>query len=329
MRYVIYGAGGIGATIAARLTLAGREAIMIARGAHLDALRSRGLHYLHPDGRERLDIPAVPHPQHVDWRGDEVVLLTMKSQHSHEALVALRAAAGSAVPVICCQNGVANERAALRLFRNVYAQVVILPAAHLTPGEVMTFARTPGGILDAGRYPRGVDGVVDSLCRDLCAAGFSARPDPHVMRKKYAKLLMNLGNALQAATEMAPGSEPIARALREEALACYAAAGIDAASRDEVRADREQRGPAWAEIPGVARGGGSSWQSIKRGTGDIETDYLNGEIVWLGRLHGVPTPANTVLQEVAQEMLRKHIPVGGVSVAQIAGRIAAEEDNPA
>jgi 2-dehydropantoate 2-reductase len=38
------------------------------------------------------------------------------------------------------------------------------------------------------------------------------------------------------------------------------------------------------------RGGGSSWQSLRRRTGSIETDFLNGEIVQLGRLHDVPTP---------------------------------------
>ena len=46
------------------------------------------------------------------------------------------------------------------------------------------------------------------------------------------------------------------------------------------------------DIGGRRRGGGSSWQSLARGTGTIETDYLNGEIVLLGRLHGVPTPVN-------------------------------------
>ena len=46
-------------------------------------------------------------------------------------------------------------------------------------------------------------------------------------------------------------------------------------------------------VDGELRPGGSSWQSLARGVGTIETDYLNGEIVLLGRLHGVPTPANT------------------------------------
>ena len=52
----------------------------------------------------------------------------------------------------------------------------------------------------------------------------------------------------------------------------------------------------------MTRQGGSSWQSLRRGTGNIEADWLNGEIVLLGRLHGVPTPVNERLQAVANRM---------------------------
>ena len=51
----------------------------------------------------------------------------------------------------------------------------------------------------------------------------------------------------------------------------------------------------------MARPGSSSWQSVHRRTGDIETDYLNGEIVLLGRLHGTATPANELIQQLARE----------------------------
>ena len=92
------------------------------------------------------------------------------------------------------------------------------------------------------------------------------------------------------------------------------AAGIDFASADE---DKERRGrpdAACGRSNGEFRGGGSSWQSLARGTGSIETDYLNGEIVMLGRMHGVPTPANELMQRVANEQARagaapKSVPV--------------------
>ena len=45
-------------------------------------------------------------------------------------------------------------------------------------------------------------------------------------------------------------------------------------------------------IAGRERAGSSTRQSLARGTATVETDYLNGEIALLGRLHGVPTPVN-------------------------------------
>ena len=61
----------------------------------------------------------------------------------------------------------------------------------------------------------------------------------------------------------------------------------------------------------VASGGGSSgWQSVMRGTGSIEADYLNGEIVLLGRLHGVPTPYNEAVRRHANRVARSRLTPG-------------------
>ena len=62
-----------------------------------------------------------------------------------------------------------------------------------------------------------------------------------------------------------------------------------------------------------------------RGTGSSEVDYLNGEIVLLGRLHGVPTPANEVFQLYAERMARRHEAPGSVSVKEMQQQIARRE----
>ena len=71
---------------------------------------------------------------------------------------------------------------------------------------------------------------------------------------------------------------------------------LDEAVHDAARADFTM-----SRLPGLEHTGGSSWQSLVRGTGSIEADHLNGEIVLLGRLHGVPTPVNAVLQRRARQ----------------------------
>ena len=114
---------------------------------------------------------------------------------------------------------------------------------------------------------------------------------------------MNLGNSVQAICGDARGTRDIHAALRTEGQAVFAAAGIDYASAEE---DAARRGDLlqMRPIDGAQRGGGSTWQSFARGTGSIEVDHLNGEIVLLGRLHGVPTPANALLQRLANEAAR-------------------------
>lgn len=315
MRFVVIGAGAIGGTMGARLHQAGEEVVLIARGEHGAALARDGLHFVAPDGEFHLRIPCAGHASDVDWRDGDVALLAVKSQQTVEALNALTDA-GAQVPVVCAQNGVANERMALRRLPDVYGMVVNLPALHLEPGVVVTHGGGTGGILDVGRFPSGTDHCAETIAGALTRAGFSSRADERVMRWKYAKLLGNLGNALQAAVVAADGGEgfdedatEVLRALRREALACYAAAGIECADREAVR-ERHRNTYRMAEIPGWPRGGGSSWQSVQRGTGNIETDYLNGEITLLGGLHAVPTPANRVCQALARRMLRERLPVG-------------------
>ncbi|MCB1692871.1 MAG: hypothetical protein KDI19_08900, partial [Pseudomonadales bacterium] len=249
MRYVIYGAGAIGGTIGARLFMAGHEVRLIARGAHLDTLQSHGLTYRSPEGTQVLDIPAAGHPAEVDWREDDVVFLTMKSQHTDAALTELERVAPPDTPVVCCQNGVANESMAARRFRRVYAMVVLLPASHLQPGEILHHATGLSAFLDAGCFPHGTDAVIETVCADLTGAGFSAVADPRPLRWKYAKLLQNLGNSLQAVCDAGREAREIMRLARNEALACYEAAGIDCASRDET-AERQQ-GMVMGEIEGT------------------------------------------------------------------------------
>jgi 2-dehydropantoate 2-reductase len=132
------------------------------------------------------------------------------------------------------------------------------------------------------------------------------------MRWKYAKLLMNLGNIVEALCGPGAHDDELDELAREEGRACLRAAGIDFASDDE---DSERRRDLLhlGEIAGRERGGGSTWQSFTRGAGSIETDYLNGEIVLLGRRHGVPTPLNELLCRLAREALREGAKPGDVT----------------
>jgi 2-dehydropantoate 2-reductase len=301
MRFVVFGAGAIGGVVGARLHQAGHRVALIARGAHLDAIRERGLTLEDPSGSTVLKMEASGSASEVAWEGGEVVLLATKGQDTGGALSALRAVASPHTPVVCMQNGVNNERRALRLFGNVYGAVVMVPAAHVEPGVVESHASRLTGIIDVGRYPSGADEPAEAIATALRESRFDSCARDDVMRLKYAKLLVNLANAVGAICQAGPENKRVIKAAREEGRAALTAAGIEF-DAPEV-ADVEGR---WERI-GVTdrRSGSSTWQSLARRTGAVETDYLNGEIALLGRLHGVATPVNAALCRLAARVARE------------------------
>jgi 2-dehydropantoate 2-reductase len=323
VRLVVYGAGSVGGVVGARLFQHGHDVVLIARGAHLDAIRAGGLRLQDPSGEQRLSIPAVPHPGRVDWRGDEVCLVAVKSQHSAQVLVELAAVAPAGLPIVCLQNGVRNEPEALRRFPHVYGVSVACPTAHLQPGVVQAFSAPVTGILDVGRYPAGIDDTATGLADVFVEAGFDSRPIGDLTRWKWRKLVTNLGNAIEAVCGPAARRGPIGQRASAEGEACLAAAGIDAATAED---DRLRRGELLQLRPvaGAHRGGGSTWQSLTRHTPDVETDYLNGEIVLLGRVHGVPTPINTLLQHLANGLARTGSEPGSIPPDQFERQLVAD-----
>jgi 2-dehydropantoate 2-reductase len=321
MRFVVYGAGAIGGAIGGRLFEAGHDVTLVARGDHLRALRDEGLTLASPDGSTTLRPPAVGHPAEAGLRDGDVVILAMKSQDTAGALADLTPHAPLGVRVLCVQNGVNNERVALRLFPHVYAVAVMLPATHLQPGVVVAHLAPTTGLLDLGRYPEGVDAVAEEVSAALSGATFGSQARPDIMRWKYRKLILNLGNAVEALCgPEAARSTPLLRMARAEGEACLQAAGIDAVSIED---DKTRRGDVFhmRPVPGHERQGGSSWQSVARGLRSIETDYLTGEIVLLGRLHRVPTPVNELLQRLANRMVAEGLPPGSVAAEAVLARL--------
>ena len=206
------------------------------------------------------------------------------------------------LPIVCLQNGVENERIARRCFSSVHGAMIITPATFISPGVVVIAATPTIGICDLGHYGYR-DGVFgEHLVSDLTAARWSALLRDDIARWKYAKLLDNLSNATQVVLGLEFRNSPIAALARAEGVACLHAAGIAFASEEEMRNRRS--GSLTTQSVGRDRVGASTWQSLVRGTGSVESDYLNGEIALLGRMHGVATPVNALLQRVSAAAAR-------------------------
>jgi 2-dehydropantoate 2-reductase len=313
MRFAIFGAGAVGGVVGARLHQAGHDVTLIARGPHCESIRCDGLTLETPVERVVLELAVVEDPGAIAWRDDHVALLAVKSQDTAPALAVLRAAAPPSLPIVCLQNGVENERLALRCFSHVYGAVVMLPAVHLEPGLVQAYGAALTGMIDVGRYPSGTDERCEAIAGALDGARFRSGVRPDVMRGKYAKLLVNLGNAVEALCLPGTRNEALVAQARDEGQAALRAAGIEF-----VAEDVDDVLGRWDEmqvqgIAGQERAGSSTWQSLARGSGAVETDYLNGEIALLGRLHGVPTPVNAALCRLAARLAREGVPPGQLS----------------
>jgi 2-dehydropantoate 2-reductase len=309
MRYIIFGAGAVGGITGASLFEHGREVVLIARGTHLAVLKRDGLRARYPDRETHQKIPAVDHADDIQWRDSDVVFLTMKTQDTERALADLEAAAGPDVPVFCVQNGVENERLASRRFRHAYGVNVLMPASFLQPGVVSVMSSPFAGVLDAGKYPTGIDATLEAVAADLEASSLKCQPTQDIRPWKNAKLIRNLANGLQGACGMDVDTSDIRGRLEEEARAVFAKAQLPVTPPD-VFTERTTYAPP-------SGGGSSGWQSVMRGTGSIEADYLNGEIVLLGRLHGVPTPYNEAVRRHANRVARSRLTPGACRPEEI------------
>jgi 2-dehydropantoate 2-reductase len=115
--------------------------------------------------------------------------------------------------------------------------------------------------------------------------------------------------------------------LLDEAIACFEAAGI-AWTPDEEWFARRQEQVMWTPVEGRGRAGGSSWQSLARGSGSIEAEYLNGEIVTLGRRHDVPTPLNAGLVRLATAAAASGARPGSMTPPELLDRLTRAEKEP-
>ena len=316
LRYIIYGAGAIGGIVGGYLALDGKAVVMVGRAGHMAAIRQHGLKFVTPKGTHQVPMTAVTDPREITFGPDDVVLLTVKSQDTEAALKDLQAAVKD-VPVFCFQNGVRNEEVAVKYFKRVYGVRVGIGGVFVSNGEVSSRTDPPGAPI-MGRYPTGTDSLVESVAADLRHAGFRVLVTPDIMPYKWGQLLGNLANSV-AAISNAPHEESveIIGAVRQEAEGVLKQAGIRWVAETELK----QQWPEGNIKPVTSRFQNSTWQSLTRRQGTVETGYFNGEIVRLAKKLGKAAPVNEGLLRIAEEMAAKRQTPGQYSVAQLGKRL--------
>lgn len=331
-RYIILGAGAVGGALGGRLGLAGRDVALVARGDHLAALRQHGLRLRTPDEDVTHSARAIGGPGEIELSGEDILILTTKTHQANEALVTWADAtvyqnarpigtAGERLPIFIALNGVAAEAMAHRYFRRVYGICVWMPVVHLRPGEVIVRSTPQSGMLHIGRVPPNADDhdqTLRQVATDLVAANFDVPLPADVMPWKYRKLISNIGNVFQALVARNGDWRPLVADAEAEARRVFDAAGLAYIGEEEEAAARAA-GFTLKPVAGVDDFvGGSTWQSLHRGTGNIETDYLNGEIVMIAHRIGMEAPINERLAILARRAAATGAKPGDIDVDQLA-----------
>lgn len=309
-RYVIIGAGAIGAHLAAQLTSAGLSTVLVARGAQLNALRTDALVLRKADGDERVAVSVAGDADEVGLRTDDILVLAVKTQDA-EAVIAEWAwlplvddpqLSAADLPIVVLQNGVATEEAARRRFARVVSVATVVPVNSLEAGVVIPYSANGTGYFQVGALDGRQEADADLVAAVADAfekAGYLVRVRTDITRRKHEKLLHNIANAVHVLDGDADDRARLSEELAVEARSVLIAAGFDLDIPADVDLRQALGGPRAPAEPTADRPAfrGSTWQNFAKGTRS-ELDYLNGEIVLLGRRHGIPTPLNERVQHI-------------------------------
>jgi 2-dehydropantoate 2-reductase len=297
MRIAVIGAGGVGGAFGAALATAGADVTFVARGAHLNAIRSNGLRIEGERGETILN-PASATDDPATIGPVDIVLFCVKLWDVETAGAAIKPLIGPDTAVIPLQNGI---DAADRLIPILGAPAVMGGVAQISatiaaPGVIRqtgTFMRLIFGELAGGHSTRG------EAFRDLCRqAGFDATHSDHILTDLWSKfILLATNSAMTAATRSPLGK------LREDPdiapLFLRAAAEVAAVGRasgvilPEDAAEQTYRFTLNAPPAMMA----SMAHDLIKGN-RIELPWLSGKVVALGKQLGVPTPVHEVLYAV-------------------------------
>jgi 2-dehydropantoate 2-reductase len=313
-RIAIIGAGAIGSALGALLSRAGRDVTLIGRSAHVDAIRRAGLRV---DGALGAFTVTPGAAEALDFRPD-FAFLTVKTQDAL-AVAQANAAFLDGVPVVTFQNGVRSDELVATVLRpqQLISAVVNIHANFLAPGTVTLIY--PGPLLVGRPFgPNDADvEAVAAILRDAVQTRVSA----NIQGAHWFKLIVNLNNAFPALTNTTFHQIFADARLRQLAVKAMLE-GLRVADRAGIQLESLPDTPValirlidWVPLWLAARVAaakvrrmerrwplwGSTLQSLRRNR-PTEIDYLNGEVVRLGRELGVATPLNAIIVEMVHQV---------------------------
>jgi 2-dehydropantoate 2-reductase len=280
LRIAVLGAGALGSVLGSLLWRAGEDVVLVGRAAHVAAIRAAGLSVEGVLG----GFNATPHAEERLSARPELALLTVRAR---DVVAVLRenAALLAGVPIVVLQNGLRGEELAATAVPadQLVSGVVALHAQYVKAGHVMLLESA--GLL-VGRPEGANDQTVEQIRAVLDKAVPTAVSD-NMRGARWTKLILSLGDVLVALhgpvkAHKDPALRELAAGLAREGMAVAARAGI-----------------RLEPIPGTSLP--LTELPEHRGPRSLaEPEYLNGEVVRLGKALGVPTPLNEAAMALAR-----------------------------
>ena len=296
MRIAIMGSGGLGGYFGARLAQGGADVHFVARGAHLEAMRSQGLRI---EGPEPMHLPKVQVTDDPATIGvADVVMLCVKLWDTEQAIAQIRPLVGPDTAIVSFQNGVLKDQYLRAAFdaRQLMGGV----------GYVATTIEAPGVIRQTGPMQRLLFGEFDgsrsargqAFLAACLAGGIKAELSPDIVREiwqKYVFLVGLSGTTTTMRRTIGPiRSNPQTRAFLRDVMREVVAVG---------RAHGVHLPENYAEA-GLQRADdvspnmtSSMHHDLERGN-RLEVRWLAGGVVELGRAKDVPTPLNRAIADI-------------------------------
>jgi 2-dehydropantoate 2-reductase len=304
MRFAVIGTGGVGGYLGGRLAASGEEVTFVARGEHLRAIRTHGLHVESIEGDFAVQ-PAHSTDNPAEIGPVDFVLVAVKAWQVPELAPALLPLIGPTTTVVPFQNGVEapSELSAALGAAHVIGGVCFIGSTIAAPGRIRHFAAKPKvcvGELKDGPSPR-----LDRLVQAFTHAGVEAEVLWNIRSAMWEKFLFITAYAGVGAVTRAPAGVlhtlPQARAMLKRAMEEVAA--VASATGIVLPADVIPRTLAdFAELPPNAMA--SMQRDIINGR-PSELDALNGAVVRMGHARGVSTPLHAfIAQSLAPQELR-------------------------
>jgi 2-dehydropantoate 2-reductase len=319
MHVLCYGAGAVGSLVGGRLAHSrAADVTVLARVPHVAAIRTWGLVLETPE--ERLVCKDVDSVTSLDdlASAPDLVVLTVKSYQTPEALAGLSPLLQRGIPVLSLQNGVGNEEALAAAAGpgRVIAGAVTISVSLVRAGVVRQ--HTPGGgIALAPAGPAPSRPALAEVAAAFRRAGFRIDLKRDYRAMKWSKLLLNLvANASSAILDLPPAAivrDPrlfrLEREAFREAVRVMRALGLRPAALPGYPVPlfaRVMAAPPWAgrALLGRRIGGGrgakmpSLWEDLERGRDRSEVEVLNGAVAREGARLGIPTPVNAMLADL-------------------------------